>query len=58
MAETQCPSVHLALGNLGILGQLKRIGWGGRREGGQAGGDTCIPMADWCWCMAKTTTIL
>ena len=35
-------------------------GWGG--EGGRRGvwdwGDTCIPMADSCQCMAKTTTIL
>ena len=34
-------------------------GWDG--EGGGRGiqdGDTCIPMADSCQCMAKTTTIL
>ena len=36
-----------------------RDGWD--REGGGRGfrmGDTCIPMADSCECMAKTTTIL
>ena len=35
-------------------------GWGG--EGGGRGvqdlGDTCIPVANSCWCMAKTVTIL
>ena len=34
-------------------------GWDG--EGGGRGfgiGDTCIPMADSCQCMAKTSTIL
>ena len=34
-------------------------GWDG--EGGGRGfrmGDACIPMADSCQCMAKTTTIL
>ena len=35
-------------------------GWdgeGGRREF-QDGADTCAPMADSCWCIAKPTTIL
>ena len=30
-------------------------------EGGmevQEGGDICIPMADSCWCLAETNTIL
>ena len=35
-------------------------GWDG--EGGgrevQEGGDICIPMADSCWCVAETNTIL
>ena len=35
-------------------------GWdvvGGGREV-QEGGDICIPVADSCWCMAETNTIL
>ena len=42
----------------GICDNLE--GWEG--EGGgrwvQEGGDMCIPMADSCWCMAKTIRIL
>ena len=35
-------------------------GWkgDGSGRGVQEGGDICIPMADACWCMAKTITIL
>jgi len=34
-------------------------GWNAEGEGrGFRMGDTCIPMADSCKCMAKTTTIL
>ena len=35
-------------------------GWDGEGvgRGGIRMGDTCIPMADSCQCMAKTTTIL
>ena len=40
----------------GTLGQLRGMGWGRRWEGGSAWWDTCIPMADSCRCMAKTTT--
>ena len=40
------------------LGQPSGMGWGARWEGGVGLWDTCIPMADSCWCMAKTTTIL
>ena len=29
----------------------------GRKVGGDRMGDTCIPMADSCQCMAKITTI-
>ena len=32
----------------GALYQLRRVGWGGRCEGGSKGGDRCIPMADSC----------
>ena len=35
-------------------------GWDGVGGGGkiQEGGDMCIPMAESCWCMAKTNIIL
>jgi len=34
-------------------------GWNGEGDGrGVQMGDTCIPIADSCQCMAKTTTIL
>ena len=31
--------------------------WGDAKEV-QEGGDTCVPMADSCWCMAETNTTL
>ena len=40
------------------LGQPRGIGWGERWKRGSGWGDTCVPVADSCWCMAKTTTIL
>ena len=27
--------------------------WGGRWEGGSGFANTCTPVADSCWCMAK-----
>ena len=34
-------------------------GWGGEGDGREFRmGDTCAPVADSCWRMAKTTTIL
>ena len=39
-------------------GQPRGMGWGGTWEGGSGWGDTCAPVTDSCWCMAKTTTIL
>ena len=30
----------------GALYQPREVGWGGRWERGQKGGDICIPMAD------------
>ena len=30
----------------GTLYQLREVGWGGRWEGVENGGDICIPMAD------------
>ena len=35
-------------------------GWDGVGDGRevQEGEDICIPMSDWCWCMAETNTIL
>ena len=50
-----------------ILGRSNTVlcdnleGWdeeGGGREDVQKGKDICIPMADSCWCMAETNTIL
>ena len=38
-------------------GKPKEIGWGKRQEGSSGWQKTCIPMADSCWCMAKTITI-
>ena len=32
------------------------VGWGQKEV--QEGGDICIPIADSCWCMAKTNTTL
>ena len=40
------------------LGQPRGVGWEGKWEGLQDGGDTCIPGVNACWCMAKTITIL
>ena len=42
----------------GVLWQPRGMGWGGRWEGFQEGGDICIPRADSYWCMAETTMIL
>ena len=39
-------------------GMTLRGGMGREVGGGFRMGDTCIPMADSCECMAKTTTIL
>ena len=36
----------------------KGCGREGDGRGVQEGGDTCVPMADSCWCMAKAITIL
>ena len=35
-------------------------GWDRLGDGGtvQEGEDICIPMADWCWCVTETNTIL
>ena len=40
------------------LQQPKGVGWGGRSEEVQKGGDACIPMTDSCWCVAETNAIL
>ena len=41
-----------------VQGTTQRAGMGREVEGGFGMGDTCIPLADSCQCMAKTTTIL
>ena len=46
-------------GHSGLVHWDDREGWDGEgRGGGDRMGDTCIPMADSCQCMAKTTTML
>ena len=42
----------------GALGQPRGIGWGRRWEGGSGWRDICTPLADSCWHMAKSNTIL
>ena len=39
----------------GALGRSRGMVWGGRRKegGGFRMGNTCIPVVDSCWCMAK-----
>ena len=41
-----------------LCGNLE--GWNGMGDGREVPeeGDICIPMADSCWCMAETNTIL
>ena len=36
-----------------LLGWPRGMVWGGRWEGGFRMGNTCTPVADACWCMAK-----
>ena len=43
---------------VGALGQPRGMGCEGGVWGVQNGGDTCVPVADSCKCMGKTTTIL
>ena len=38
--------------------QPRGVGWGGGGREALEGGDICVPMADSCWYMAETTTIL
>ena len=38
----------------GALGRPRWMVQGGRREGGFRMGNMCIPVADSCWCMAKS----
>ena len=33
-------------------------GWDGEGGGGDSGWETRAPVADSCWCLTKTTTIL
>ena len=42
----------------GVLEQPRGMGWEERWEGYSRQGVTCIPVADSCWCMAKSITIL
>ena len=38
--------------------QPRGMGWKGRGREVHKGGDTCLPMADSCWCTAETNTAL
>jgi len=43
----------------GLVHWVDPEGWDGEGDGrGVQDGDTCIPMADSCQCLAKTPTIL
>ena len=42
----------------GALWQPRGVRWGRGGREVLEGGDICIPMADSCWCMAETNTIL
>ena len=42
----------------GALYQPRGVGGEGDGREVQEGGDICIPVADSCWCMAETNTIL
>ena len=48
---------HL-LSDMAKLWQPRGVGWSGRWERGSRGRDICISMADSCWCMTETNTIL
>ena len=54
------PGTIYETGRSGLVHWGNPEGWDMGREvgGGFRMGDTCIPMADSCQCMAKTTTIL
>ena len=43
---------------VGALWQQRVMGWKGGGKWVQEGGDTCVPMAHSCWCMAGAITIL
>ena len=40
------------------LYQSRGVGWEGRWEGAQKGGDICIPLADACWGLTENSDIL
>ena len=42
----------------GALWQPRGLGWGGKREEAQGGGDICVPITDSCTCKAETNTTL
>ena len=41
-----------------LCDNLKGLGWVGGGKEVQEGDEICIPMADSCWCMPETNTIL
>ena len=42
----------------GALYQPRGVGWGGRGEEFQNGGDVCIPMAGSCWGLTENSKIM
>ena len=42
----------------GALWQSRRVGWGGRWEGGSGGRDMGVPMADFYWCLTENNKTL
>ena len=52
---TSASSMHEAgHSKAGTLGQSRGMEWGGRWEGVAGWRDTCAPVGDSCWHMAKT----
>ena len=60
MKQIASPGSMHGTGCSGLVHWDDPEGWDGEGGGGEgfSMGDTCIPMADSCQCMAKTTTIL
>ena len=43
---------------IGALYQPSGVGYGGKWEGAQEGGDIHIPIVDSCWCLTENNKIL
>ena len=58
MKQIASPGLMHETGCSGLVHWGDPKGWDGMGKEGFRMGDTCIPMADSCQCMAKTITIL